>query len=103
MNEHLEKLYLELSTLENQGITIWLEGSKSDSKHIAKELCIHEETSYMRDYIFDQGVLKEVHFDKIKKTTNNQLKKTNQNKTNPEGGTALNAHLIIRNIVYELA
>ena len=67
MNEHLEKLYLELSTLENQGITIWLEGSKSDSKHSAKELCIHEETSYMRDYIFDQGVLKEVHFDKIKK------------------------------------
>ena len=31
------------------------------------------------------------------------LQKTNQNKTNPEGGTALNAHLIIRNIVYELA
>lgn len=68
-NEHLEKLYLELSSLEDRGITIWLEGSKSDSEHVAKELCIHEETTYMRDYVFDEGVLREIHFDKIRKNS----------------------------------
>lgn len=66
--EHLEKLYLELSSLENRGITIWLEGSKSDSEHVTKELCVNEENFYMRDYVFDEGVLKEVHFDKIRKS-----------------------------------
>lgn len=66
--EHLEKLYLELSFLENRGITIWLEGSQSDPEHVAKELCVNEENSYMRDYVFDEGVLKEIHFDKIRKS-----------------------------------
>ena len=66
--EHLEKLYLELASLENRGITIWLEGLKSDSEHVTKELCVNEENSYMRDYVFDEGVLKEIHFDKIKKS-----------------------------------
>ena len=66
--EHLEKLYLELSFLENRGITIWLEGSQSDPEHVAKELCVNEENSYMRDYVCDEGVLKEIHFDKIRKS-----------------------------------
>ncbi len=65
--EHLEKLYLELSSLESRGITIWIEGSKSDSERAAAQLCVNEENSYMRDYVFDEGVLKELHFDKIRK------------------------------------
>ena len=54
----MQRLYLELTSLENRGITIWLEGAKSS---------LQEESTYMRDYIFDEGVLKEVHFDKIRK------------------------------------
>lgn len=68
-NEHLEKLYLELSSFEDRGITIWFEGSKSNPEHVAKELCIHEENTYMRDYVFDEGVLREIHFDKIRKNS----------------------------------
>ncbi len=67
--EQLEKLYLELSSLENRGITIWMEGSKSDSGHVANQLYINEENSYMRDYVFDEGVLKELRFDRIKKNS----------------------------------
>lgn len=66
-DEHMQRLYLELTSLENRGITIWLEGAKSSSQDVASQLCVQEESTYMRDYIFDEGVLKEVHFDKIRK------------------------------------
>lgn len=60
-----QQLYMELSSLEDQGITIWLEGYPSDSMHVANRLQIHDENLYMRDYIFDEGRLKEVHFHKV--------------------------------------
>lgn len=65
--EYMNGLYLELSSLEDRGITIWLEGCPSNSENVTSQLCINEENTYMRDYIFDEGVLKEIHFDKIKK------------------------------------
>ena len=63
----MQQLYLELASLEDRGITIWLEGNPSSSENVARQLSIHEESNYMRDYIFDEGVLKEIHFDKVKK------------------------------------
>ncbi len=65
MFEHAKELYIELSSLENRGVTIWLEGSPSDSFGVTSQLNIHEENEYMRDYVFEEGRLKEVHFDKI--------------------------------------
>lgn len=65
--EHLQGLYLELSSMEDRGITIWLEGYPSSSKNVTSQLSVNEENTYMRDYIFDEGVLKEVHFDKVEK------------------------------------
>lgn len=67
MVEKTEKLYMELSALENRGVTIWLEGTPSDSLNVSNQLSIHEATSYMRDYVFEEGRLKEVHFDKVSK------------------------------------
>ena len=64
----MKKLYLELSSLEHMGTTIWFEGVPSNSKEVTEELSVTEENSYMRDYIFNEGVLTELHFDKIKKT-----------------------------------
>lgn len=63
----MQQLYLELESLEHQGITIWLEGLKSSPEYIANHLNIHDENLYMRDYIFDEGRLKEIHFNKIQK------------------------------------
>lgn len=63
--DHMQQLYLELSTLEDRGITIWLEGYPSDSRHVTSQLNLQDENLYMRDYIFDEGRLKEVHFDKL--------------------------------------
>ena len=54
-DEHMQRLYLELTSLENRGITIWLEGAKSSSQDVASQLCVQEESTYMRDYIFDEG------------------------------------------------
>lgn len=66
-HEHKQLLYMELMSLEDRGITIWLEGYPGTSESVATQVCAHEESAYMRDYIFDEGVLKEIHFDKIKK------------------------------------
>ena len=71
MFEQTKKLYMELSSLENRGVTIWLEGAPSDSLGVASQLNIHDENQYMRDYVFEEGRLKEVHFDKIDTTDNN--------------------------------
>ena len=65
--EYMHRLYLELASLEDQGITIWLEGCPSNSEHVASQINIHDENLYMRDYIFEGGSLKEVHFNKVKK------------------------------------
>ena len=63
--EQTKQLYVELSSLENRGVTIWLEGNLSDSRQVTSELNIHEANQYMRDYVFEEGRLKEVHFDKV--------------------------------------
>ncbi len=66
--EHMQTLFLELQSYENQGITIWLEGFISTPMHVTSQISLNEENLYMRDYIFDEGVLKEVRFDKISNT-----------------------------------
>lgn len=66
--EHMQTLFLELQSYENQGITIWLEGFISTPLHVTSQISLNEENLYMRDYIFDEGVLKEVRFDKISNT-----------------------------------
>lgn len=65
--DNMQQLYLELATLEDRGITIWLDGYPSNSLHVTSQLNIHDENLYMRDYVFDEGRLKEVHFDKVNK------------------------------------
>lgn len=69
----MEQLYLELSTLEDRGITIWLDGFPSNSDYVTKQLNINDENIYMRDYVFDEGKLSEVHFDKVEKTNSVNL------------------------------
>lgn len=65
--ENLQKmqLFVELQEIEQRGITLWLEGLKSNSFGITDAVFVNEENSYMRDYIYDEGVLKELRFDKI--------------------------------------
>ena len=41
------------------------EGHASDSKKVMETMSVNEDSTYMRDYIFQKGVLKEIHFDKI--------------------------------------
>lgn len=60
-----ENLFLELQSIENRGIMIFFEGSLCDSATAADKMTVNEEEDYMRDYVFDEGVLKELRFDKI--------------------------------------
>lgn len=61
-----DQLFLELENIQEQGIAIYLEGEKSTPENVTDILCVQEEISYMRDYVYDEGVLKELHFDKVK-------------------------------------
>lgn len=60
-----KQLYVELENMQGQGIMIFLEGKKSTPETVSEILCVQEESSYMRDYVYDEGVLKELHFDKV--------------------------------------
>mgnify|MGYP000801318399 FL=1 len=42
-----------------------MEGHASDSQKVMETMSVNEDSTYMRDYIFQKGVLKEIHFDKI--------------------------------------
>ena len=56
---------MELQSIENRGITIWLEGYESNSKRVAEAMCVNEQVTYMRDYVFDEGRLRQLRFDRI--------------------------------------
>lgn len=59
------QLFVELQCIEKEGITLWLEGEKSSSETITDAVFVNEGDAYMRDYIYDKGVLKELRFDKV--------------------------------------
>ena len=54
------KLFMELKTLEERGVGIWMEGHASDSQKVMETMSVNEDSTYMRDYIFQKGVLKAV-------------------------------------------
>lgn len=61
-----ERLFLELQSMEDRGITIWLEGSRSSPRDVAEAMSVNEESAYMRDYVFAEGRLTQLRFDRVK-------------------------------------
>ncbi len=59
------QLFVELQEIEKKGITLWLEGAPSNSFGVTNAIVVNEDDAYMRDYIYDEGVLKEVRFDRV--------------------------------------
>jgi len=70
MKESRNQLYVELQSIADQGIMLFLDGSPCTPEYAAHVLCAGEEACYMRDYVYDEkkGVLKELHFDKLGET-----------------------------------
>ncbi len=64
-NERKLQLFVELQKIEQSGITLWLEGIPSNSLGITNAIFVNEDEAYMRDYIYDEGVLKELRFDRV--------------------------------------
>lgn len=64
-NEGKEQLFTELQKIERKGVGLWLEGLPSDSLGIANAIFVNEEDAYMRDYVYEEEVLKELRFDKV--------------------------------------
>lgn len=59
------QLIVELQEIEQRGIALWLEGLPSNSTGIANAVFVNEDGAYMRDYVYDEGVLKELRFDRV--------------------------------------
>ncbi len=59
-------LLKELRQYEAQGVSLWLEGSRCSPARVSDALCVREEITYMRDYVFHDGELSELRFNKIK-------------------------------------
>ena len=60
-----EQLFIELENIQDRRIMIYIEGVKSTPKTVSDLVCVQEESSYMRDYVYREGVLAELHFDKV--------------------------------------
>ena len=84
-----QTLLIELQNYEKQGISIWLEGFPSSSVEVSEVMCVREDTNYMRDYVFRQGALSQVRFDKI-------TKKQDFSNTGKTCKTGKNAHVTIK-------
>ncbi len=69
MKEHkfLEEqiLMVELQEFENQGVSIWLDGFPSNSFEVTQRMSLREQISYMRDYVFAEGKISQIHFDRV--------------------------------------
>ncbi len=67
MRQDRNQLYVELQSIADQGIVLFLDGSPSTPEHVTHALCAGEDACYMRDYVYDEkeGVLNELHFDKL--------------------------------------
>ena len=67
MQQNKKQLYVELQTIADQGIVLFLDGCPSTPEYVTHVLCAAEEACYMRDYVYDEmeGRLKELHFDKV--------------------------------------
>lgn len=63
--EEVMMLFMELRSLEERGVGIWMEGRISSSRNVTETMSVNEEFDYMRDYVFQEGVLRELHFDKV--------------------------------------
>ncbi len=61
-------LMAELQNYEQQGISIWLEGSPSTPDRVCDAIRVREEFTFMRDYVFCEGELAQIRFDRVEKT-----------------------------------
>ncbi len=59
-------LMAELQNYEQLGISIWLDGRPSSPGRVCRANRVREESSLMRDYVFHEGDLTEVRFDRVK-------------------------------------
>lgn len=46
------QLFIELQNIQRRGIMIFLEGEKSTPETVTDALCVQENSSYMRDYVY---------------------------------------------------
>lgn len=63
--DHEKSLLSELQSFEDQGVSIWLDGEQSNPREVTDLIFVREDCSYMRDYIFSDGTLSELHFDRV--------------------------------------
>ena len=59
------EIQLELEGLERQGVIICLGEFAENCRNVISRMNVRENNEYMRDYIFEGGVLRELRFDRV--------------------------------------
>lgn len=69
-NEKYKQMYSELEKYEKHGIGITIDGNPASPMQIVNaHMMIHENVSYMRDYVMDSnGNLEEIRFQEIRQS-----------------------------------
>lgn len=58
---------MRLENIVQSGVSLYLDGKEASPQDIAKLYAVREDIAYMPDYVTDEnGVLREVRYDKIK-------------------------------------
>ncbi len=52
-----QTLIVELQGLEDQGLSIWLEGMRQSPRSITADAAVREDITYMRSCVFQEGKL----------------------------------------------
>ena len=64
-DEEYRRLFLELEEIERQGVLICMNRKPASPCQVADAHTIQEDVCYMRDYIMEGGIVKELHFDRL--------------------------------------
>lgn len=60
-----ETILLELESYESQGISLCIQGRPFSPKNSKDRMQVREISSYMRDYVIDDGIVSEIRFDRV--------------------------------------
>ena len=64
-NDAYVAIYTEMESYERMGVTLLMDQRRSSPMQVADNHAAYGSENYMRDYILEDGYLKEIHFDML--------------------------------------
>ena len=68
MDDHIKnyrELFMEMEEYERRGVGIFMNNAYVSPLVVADTCAVHEDCTYMRDYIAEGGAITEIHFNQV--------------------------------------